>query len=372
MVPPPYPSSPVAVMPFRSRPRATLLALWCMSLAAVPAAAQARAYQLTSDNDAFDFWIPMAVRPDYEYSNGVRMAVETEGAHGWARLARAVAPCARDLIRPVDEAPCTSTVVESGQRIYVPRVDSFEPLAGQRPFAGWLYVSAAGRAARGRTRHSFGIEAGVTGRPSLAQSVMEGYHRLLGFWKPVGWSHQLAFQPAASVTYGVERRVAEAHVAGVRAADVVADAGAALGTLRTSAHAGAELRAGTRLAHPWRTRGTRGTSVYLRAGIRGEAVAHDLFLDGGALDGDTARVTRRPWVALTRWGVGIAHGPASIEYRVTTRTRAYDEEPGGHPYSSIEVTWRRGPRARAQAAKPAGASTVSIARPASPTMTAKP
>jgi hypothetical protein len=329
-----------------------------MFLAAAPAAAQTRVYQVTSDNDAYDFWIPMVVRPDYEYSNGVRVAVETEGARGWAGLARAVAPCARQVIRPADEVPCASTTVEGGQRIYVPRVDSFEPLAGQRPFAGWLYASVTGRVVHGDTRHSFGIEAGVTGKPSLAQSVMEGYHELLGFWKPVGWSHQLAFQPAASVTYGVEQLVAEARVGGVRAADLTADAGAALGTLRTSAHAGAELRAGTWLAHPWRTRAGRGTSVYLRAGVRGEAVAHDLFLDGSLFGGDTARVTRRPFVGRTRWGVGIAHGPASIEYRVTARTRAYDQEPGGHPYGTVEITWRHGPRP--SAAKPAAPSGVSV------------
>lgn len=346
-------------MPLRSRPRAALAALWCTFFAAVPAGAQARAYQLTSDNDAFDFWIPMAVRPDYEYTNGVRVAVETEGARGWTRLARAVAPCARDVIRPVDEAPCASTVVEAGQRMYVPRVDSFEPLPGQRPFAGWLYASATGRVTDGRTRHSFGIEAGVTGKPSLGESVMEGYHQLLGFWNPVGWSHQLAFEPAASLTYGVEHRVAEARVGGVRAADLTADAGGSLGTLRTSAHAGAELRAGTRLAHPWRTRPGRGTSVYLRAGVRGEAVAHDLFLDGNTFTDGPARVTRRPWVGQTRWGVGIAHGPASIEFRITARTRAYDEEPGGHPYGSVELTWRRGPRPAPPAGKPTAVSGVS-------------
>ncbi|HEX6040615.1 lipid A deacylase LpxR family protein [Longimicrobium sp.] len=358
-------------MPFR-RPRAVLAALWCVAFAAAPAAAQGRAYQLTTDNDAFDFWIPAVVRPDYEYSSGVRVAVESEGARAWAGLARAVAPCAKDVIRPVDEAPCASTVVEAGQRMYVPRVDSFEPLAGQRPFAGWLYGSVTGRVMDGRTRHSFGIEAGITGKPSLGQSVMEGYHQLLGFWKPVGWSHQLAFEPAASVTYGVEHRVAEARVGGVRMADLTADAGASLGTLRTSARAGAELRAGTRLAHPWRTRPGRGTSVYVRVGVRGEAVAHDLFLDGNTFDSDAARVTRRPFVGQTRWGVGIAHGPASIEYRVTARTRAYGEEPGGHPYGTIEVTWRRGPRAPAQAAKPAAPSAVSFATPSIPSTTKTP
>jgi lipid A 3-O-deacylase len=350
-------------MPVRPVPRAAALAL-SLSLALVaPAAAQVRAYQLTSDNDAYDFWIPMHARPDREYSNGLRLAVETEGARGWAALARAAAPCARDGAPAADEAGCASTVLEVGQRMYTPRLDTYEPVVGQRPFAGWLYAAATARVVNGATRHSFGVEAGVTGEPSLAESVMEGYHRLAGFWEPVGWSHQLAFEPAAALRYGVERRVAEARVGGVRAGDLTAEAGASLGTLRTSAHAGAQLRVGTRLAHPWALRPLRGTSVYAVAGVRGEAVAHDLFLDGNTFRPGPPRVTRRPFVGETRWGVGVTHGGTSVEYRVSARGRAYEEEPGGHPYSTIEITWRREPPCCGHATKPAAASGVQIAIP---------
>lgn len=335
-----------------------------MSLAlAAPAAAQVRAYQLTSDNDAYDFWIPMDVRPDREYSNGLRVGVETEGARGWGALARAVAPCAAAEAPAAGEAGCTSTHVEFGQRMYTPRLDTEQPVAGQRPFAGWLYAGVTARVVNGRTRHSVGIEAGVTGEPSLAESVMEGYHRLAGFWQPVGWSHQLAFEPAAALRYGVERQVATARIGGVRAGDLTAEAGASLGTLRTSAHAGGQLRAGTRLAHPWALRSLRGTSVYAVAGVRGEAVAHDLFLDGNTFRGGPPRVTRRPFVAETRWGVGITLGGTTLEYRVSARGRAYEEEPGGHPYGTFEITWRREPPFSGPAAKPAAASGVQFAIP---------
>jgi lipid A 3-O-deacylase len=281
------------------------------------------------------------VRPDYEYSNGLRVAVETEGAAGWSALARAVAPCAAADSLAGAETGCASTTVEAGQRLYAPRQDSYEPLAGQRPFAGWLYAAVTGRVVDGPTRHTFAVEAGVTGRPSLGEPVMEAYHRAAGFWRPVGWSHQLAFEPAVALRYGVERQVAQARVGGARAAELTAGAGASLGTLRTAAYAGAQARAGTRLAHPWAARRLRGTSVYALAGARGEAVAHDLFLDGNTFGGVDARVQRRALVAYTRWGVGVTSGGLTLEYRVTARSRAYAQEPGGHPYSTIEITWRR-------------------------------
>lgn len=353
-------------MPFPVVPRAAVLALLCMSVwLSGPAQAQrVRALQLTSDNDAYDFWIPMRARPDYEYSNGVRVALELDGSRGWTGLADAVASCAGDPAD--DEAGCASTTLEAGQRLYSPRVDSDVPLAGQRPFAGWLYAAATGRVVEGRTRHTFAVEAGVTGKPSLGQPVMEGYHRVVGFWKPLGWRHQLAFEPALAVRYGVERRLAEARVGGARAAELTAAAGASAGTLRTSAHAGLQLRAGTRLAHAWAARPLRGTSVYVLAGARGEAVAHDLFLDGNTFRAGPPRVTRRPWVAHSRWGLGVTRGALSAEYRVTSRTRAYDEEPGGHPYSTIELTWRRGPPCCGRAAKPTATSGVSGSTPSKP------
>lgn len=327
--------------PFRGSRRAVALALTLVPLGiATPAAGQVRAYQLTSDNDAYNFWIPMAVRPDNEYSNGLRLAVETEGAALWQGLATRLGPCAAGTAQADAEAGCASTTWEAGQRLYMPRQDSYEPLAGQRPYAGWLYAAATGRVVDGRTRHTVGIEAGVTGTPSLGERVMETYHRVAGFWDPVGWRHQLAFEPAVAVRYGIEHRVAEARIGGVRAADVVAQAGASAGNLRTATHAGVRARAGVRLPHPWAARAQRALSAYVTAGVAGEAVAHDLFLDGNTFGGDP-RVTRRPLVAETRWGVGISARRLGIEYRVQRRSRSYAEEPGGHPYGTIEITWRR-------------------------------
>lgn len=307
---------------------------------ATQAAGQVRAYQLTSDNDAYNFWIPMAVRPDYEYSNGLRLAVETEGAAPWKGLSSTLAPCAAGTAERDAEAGCASTTYEVGQRLYGPRQDTYEPTRGQRPYAGWLYAAATGRVVDGKTRHTVAVEAGVTGGPSLGERVMETYHHLAGFWDPVGWRHQLAFEPAVAVRYGVERRVAEARVGGVRAADVVAQAGASAGNLRTGMQVAARARAGTRLPHPWAARAQGGVSAYVTAGAAGEVVVHDLFLDGNTFGGGS-RVSRELLLAKTTWGVGFSASSLQVEFRVQRRSRSYQEEPGGHPYSTIEITWRR-------------------------------
>ncbi|HWK89450.1 MAG TPA: lipid A-modifier LpxR family protein, partial [Longimicrobium sp.] len=214
-------------------------------LVAAPAAGQVRAFQLTSDNDAYAFWVPMKVRPDWEYTNGVRLAAEVDGAPAWGRLAGRAAACAA-------EAPaCTSTTVEFGHKLFAPRQDSYQPLQGQRHYAGWLYAAATGRVVHGRTRHSAGLEVGVTGPASLGRPIMERYHHIAGFWEPVGWRHQLAFEPAFAARYGVDRRVAELRVGEMRIADVEASAAGALGTLRTAASASVRARAGYDVPDAW-------------------------------------------------------------------------------------------------------------------------
>jgi hypothetical protein len=310
---------------------------------AAPLAAQVRSFQVTSDNDAYNFWIPFAVRPDYEYSNGLRLAAELEGAPGWTGLAKDLAPCAREgsEAAPADaEAGCVSTTFEFGQRLYMPRNDSYVAVAGQRPYAGWLFAAATGRVVQGPVRHTYGIEVGVTGEPSLGRAVMESYHELTGFRDVVGWRHQLGFEPGVVLRYGAERR-AELRAGDGRIAEVVADAGATLGNVHMGAQAGVRARLGYDLRHPWAAHAQKGTSVYVSATASGHAVLRNLFLDGNTFGSQPPRVQRELLFASRGWGIGVASGPFGAEFRVRTRTREYREEPGGHPVSTIELTWRR-------------------------------
>ncbi|CAA9380588.1 MAG: hypothetical protein AVDCRST_MAG89-5354 [uncultured Gemmatimonadetes bacterium] len=309
---------------------------------AAPLEAQVRSFELTSDNDAYNFWIPFDVRPDYEYSNGLRLAAELEGAPGWTGLAKDLAPCARDGGEPDPEAGCVSTTLEFGQRLYMPRNDSYLATRGERPYAGWLYVAATGRVVEGPVRHTYGIELGVTGEPSLGRTVMESYHALTGFRDVVGWRHQLGFEPGVVLRYGAEQR-AELRAGEGRIADVVADVGATLGNVHTGAQAGVRARVGYDLRHPWSAHARKGTSVYLSATASGQAVLRNLFLDGNTLGSQPPRVHREILVGSGGWGVGVASGGFGAEFRVLARTREYREEPGGHAVSTIELTWRRQP-----------------------------
>ncbi|HEX8363400.1 MAG TPA: lipid A-modifier LpxR family protein, partial [Longimicrobium sp.] len=133
-------------MPSRRLPHLTLLLLL---FTVHPLAAQVRSFAVTSENDAYNFWIPFELRPDEEYTNGVELAAELEGAPLWGRFVRGRGLCGGgDSI-----GACLSTRVRFGQKIFTPRTQLVDPV-GERPYAGWLYLGAAGIVERARVRRS--------------------------------------------------------------------------------------------------------------------------------------------------------------------------------------------------------------------------
>ncbi|MBD0320220.1 MAG: lipid A deacylase LpxR family protein, partial [Gemmatimonadetes bacterium] len=267
-------------------------------LAASPAAAQLRSVAVTSDNDSYDFWIPFATRPDEEYTNGLELRAELAGAPLWGRLFRA-------------DSASLSTELRVGQKIFTPRLDSPVLRPGERPYAGWLYLSAAGSAEEPRVRRTAGFEVGVTGPPSQGEWVQTTFHKLAGFRDPVGWGGQLRTEPGVVLRYGEEYVAAELRPAGIRVAEVMPYWGAAAGNVRTGAHAGIRLRAGYAVPRPW-GRAAHGVSVYASAGARGEVVLRDLFLDGNTFQ-DGPRVERIPEQGELEGALGVRLGPFGLE-----------------------------------------------------------
>jgi hypothetical protein len=139
-----------------------------------------RATRLTEDNDYFNFWLPPRVRSDDNYTQGARLTWDFASVPRFAH---------KLLCR--SEAACGATV-EVGQEIYTPTVDSEWPIIGERPYAGWLYGRGEVRAGKPRTMRSVDIIVGLTGPPSLAEAVQNGFHHLIpGFRQPLGWANQL-------------------------------------------------------------------------------------------------------------------------------------------------------------------------------------
>jgi lipid A 3-O-deacylase len=297
-------SVPSAVFPRLLLARVLGCFLAALLLAPRTGAAQV---QVVIDNDLFGVRGAEAAPPDYEYTHGT--AVSWQGGR-W----------------------------EVGQRIYTPRQDGADPVAGERPYAGWLYGAWERTSATDRARSRLRMEAGVTGPPSLAEPVQNGLHRLAGYQPQLGWAHQLGFEPGFVASYGHEHRVVDVGAGDGRRLEVAPSWTVRAGNVRTGADVGLRARLGFRAGDAWTGRGAaRGLSGWIEAGGRQEAVLRDLFLDGSTFGGRDTGVERRVWVAQGEAAFGVRYGGTELEYRFVLRGREYETQQEPHPYGSIRL-----------------------------------
>ena len=292
-----------------------------------PSPAVPATYSLRADNDAFDFWMRPWNRPDEEYTSGVHLAYDGGFAPRWARRLMAQRPA---CVVNADE--CQSSRLELGQDIYTAAVNRRHPVAPTtaRPSAGWLYLEQTARALTSNQSDELSLTLGVTGPPSLARFTQQLAHDAAPkFNRPTDWSRQIAFEPGVIARY--EQRRLVSLIPGV--ADVIPTMSASLGNVLTAADAGLHVRTGWHLAHPWLPE-RPSTGIFIDAGVSGQAVARNIFLDGNTFTGGP-RVGHEPFVGTGELGIGFRFRALSLEYRAVNQTRAYSAGPKWHPWASM-------------------------------------
>ena len=305
-----------------------------------------------ADNDAFNFWRAITDRPDKEYTNGDQVTVEISAAPWWGKhFAKKSAPCTG---AEPGTARCLTTALSIGQDMYTPK-PSREPRErpdwqDDRPYAAWLYASGEARVTGERFLRTVSVHLGVTGPPAFGQFAQKTAHKLTGVYSrdPIGWDTQIAFEPGVMLTARSLHRFAGRTSSGAAVIDFIPQYGVSLGNILTEAQGGLQVRTGLHLSNPWWTSewSTRApVELYLLGGARGEAVAHNITLDGNT-SGATRRVDRTPLVGEYTVGIGARIHGFVAEWRAITRSREYRTGPAAHAYSTLyasyEVPARRG------------------------------
>jgi len=288
-----------------------------------------RTYTLRTDNDAFDFWMAPWNRPDDEYTSGVHLGYGGGDAPWWSRRGlNSLQPCV------AGSSACRSSRLEIGQDIYTPFVSSTGTAATtERPNAGWLYLSQSAQSLTTDRSDELTLTLGVTGPPSLARFTQRLAHNVApAFNRPTDWSRQVAFEPG--VIARVEHAVRFATPADVPLGlDVVPRAGVSLGNVLTAVDAGARLRFGWRMPHPWLPP-ARDIGFDVVAGASVRAVARDLFLDGNTFQ-EGPRVGHDPLVESGELGFEMHIRGFAVGYRAVADSRAYATGPRWHPWGSM-------------------------------------
>ncbi len=303
--------------------------------------------RLQLDNDAYNFWIHPAHRTDEEYSNGVVASLDALYAPWWGRFVDGGRAQGCGLQADAD-GKCLKTSISIAQRIYTPNLFrppfSYPEWENERPYAGILYVGASAYVISNRRQRQVDLALGVTGEPALGQTAQRIAHWINKRYttRATGWETQVGFQPVVQAGWRESLLALRVATAGRGWLDLVPFAGVTLGTAHTSADAGARIRVGYNVSHPWDPRlwkGREPLEFFVTAGARGEYVAREFSLDGSFMESDGRHVERIPSVREFEVGAGLRMHRLRLEWSATTRSREYSTGPTRHVYSTMAAAW---------------------------------
>ncbi len=295
------------------------------------------AVRITTDNDAYLFWLPPWERTDHEYTSGVRGTIEYDGRARLLPLGLLRHPCA-------GAAKCATHSYSLGQELYTgdpPLSPGVSPprYPSRRTNAGWLYVEVAERDSAPRAVIDLSVRVGVVGPPALGRPMQEFFH-LIGpkYPLPADWSNQLPFEPGFVATVARRRVVASAGAPGQAGVSLTMRESASLGTILTGASAGF-VASGT-VAPPGGERANwRLPRLTLSADATGFGVLRDEFLDGTFFRA-SPRLDREPFYAEGGASIEVQWPRVRIGYRAARTGRRYRLQGAPFSYGTLMAEWR--------------------------------
>lgn len=265
-----------------------------------------------------------------------------------------------DIIPYINEKDYQKNLVFAlGQNIYTPAdTTSSALLPNDRPYAGWLYMSVGVVWKDEVVRNSLVLDIGVIGSWSFAEQTQRLIHDLRGFDSPNGWDNQLNDEVGFTLAYERKWRFPKQERRSGLGWEVLPHAGVALGTVRTFANIGGELRAGFNLPDDFgtpsigpgattstpvdgqmaadRARFDLGSYLFLR--VDGRAVARNIFLDGNTFS-DSHSVDKYPFIADLSAGVSMNIKNTKLSYALVYRTKEFKGQDEGQLFGTVSTNW---------------------------------
>jgi lipid A 3-O-deacylase len=281
---------------------------------------------------------------------------------GWARLVT--------IPTFFGEDPVTSVTrrvgITIGQNLYTPQdLTTSQPIFNDRPYAAWLYSSFALQSTYKRADPTTGkaepvrldtlqVDVGVVGPAAGGAFVQNNFHTLIGDPISYGWANQLHNEPTLGLTFERRWRASPGVLFenSKLEYDIIPRMGAVVGNVATYASTGATVRVGKDLhsdfgparGHPALPGSEafigEGFGWYMFAGLNGEAVARNIFLDGNTDGNDIVHVTHRPFVGEASAGVTLLFRGMRISYTQILRTPEFFERDRFDFFGSIAVAFR--------------------------------
>ena len=232
--------------------------------------------------------------------------------------------------------------VNLGQSIFTPRdTQARRADPRDRPYAGYLHLDASLLHDTADTRSVIGVSLGVVGPSALGEQVQNGFHNIIGDTPNRGWKSQLRDEPAVEVLLEQTYRLPLTQFSGIEV-DVLPSLTAGVGTVRDYVQAGGVVRFGQGLKSdfgPARIRPglsgsdaytpTRPFAWYAFAGLDGQAVGRDVFLDGNTFRSNSPHTTKRFFVGEAQAGLALMAYGVRLTYTQVFQTPSFDRQRSG-------------------------------------------
>lgn len=298
---------------------------------------------------------------DQHYTSGFKVSWSSRDLEQYSdsRYANPLLPVF-DIIPYINEKNYQKNLVFAlGQNIYTP-VDTVSSalIQDDRPYVGWLYLGVGVVWKDESVRNSLVLDIGVIGSWSFAEQTQGFIHDVRGFDTPNGWDNQLNDEIGFTLAYERKWRFPKQERRNGFGWEVLPHAGMAVGTVRTFANVGAELRTGLNLPDDFGTpsigpgsttstpvdgqmaadRASFDLGAYLFLRVDGRAVARNIFLDGNTFS-DSPSVEKNPFVADLSAGVAVNIKNTKIAYALVYRTKEFEAQDEGQLFGTVSMNW---------------------------------
>ena len=291
--------------------------------------------------------ISSAKLTDRYYVNGLRL--------GYTSPTAAVPPFAEQAGRVLWGDGRQRISIDIEQSIFTPaNTTAKPPPSTDRPYAGVLTGNFSLIQDTDYWRSIIGFQVGLVGPGAGAEELQNGFHDLIGQARTLGWNYyQIHNEPVIELLSERVWREPLGTLAGLET-DVLPDLTVGIGNLRIYALGGVRLRIGEGLAsdygvarvQPWgMSAGDAYTPVrpfnwYFFVGTDGQAVAHDITLNGNTFE-RSPHVSIKPLVGELEAGVAVMAWGVRFSYTQVFQTQEFRGQHGGlHQFGSLAAAVR--------------------------------
>lgn len=232
--------------------------------------------------------------------------------------------------------------LDVSQSIFTPRNTQIDPPDPRdRPYAGYLRATGALIQDTDQHRSVLALSLGVVGPQALGRQVQNGFHSIISDPQNRGWSSQLRSEFAFEL---LSERVWRfpLYRLGPLETDALPAVTLGVGNVRDYAQLGLSVRIGQGLGSDFgapRIRPglsgsdayaqTRPFAWYLFAGADGQAVAHDMFLDGNTWRDRGPHVSKKWYLGEFQAGLAVFYRGVRISYTHTWQTEQFNGQKAG-------------------------------------------